>query len=202
MKTILRRTMLLLASLPLAGEALAHADGSLLHTHGLLDGVLHPATGWDHALVALVVGLLVAQRHTKAAQRNAKTWQLPSLFIGGMALAMLAGASLAFGGWVESGIVLSLLAVGLLLLAVPRDEGRAVTFATIGVVIFAGAAHGVVHGVEAGEQPAYLAGVLLGTAILHAAGIALGRMLVTQALLLRGIGFATLATGVGVLVTG
>lgn len=196
MKNFLHRSAVLVATALVSSQALAHGDGG--HSHLLADGFVHPVTGWDHALVALVVGLIAAQW-----QRNAgnHAWRLPALFIGGMAAGMAAGAALPFGGWVESGIVLSLLAAGLLLMAPLQRAGRALTLSAIAVVGFAGAAHGVVHGVEAGLQPLYLAGIVAGTVLLHGTGIALGRWLATRPQLLRGIGVATTVAGV-VLIAG
>lgn len=169
-----------------AGGALAHAGHG--ESHGLLAGIAHPATGWDHALIALVAGLA-------AAQWQARAWRLPVLFLGGMAAGIVAGLALPFGAWVEHGVVLSLLATGALLLAPLQQAARALT-ATAALVIGAcGAAHGVVHGVEAGFAPSYLGGVLLGTALLHASGIALGRAGWMSARMLQAVGAGTAAVG-------
>lgn len=196
MKNFLHRSAVLVATVLASSQALAHGDGG--HSHLLVDGFVHPVTGWDHALVALVVGLIAAQW-----QRNTgnHAWRLPALFIGGMAAGMAAGAMLPFGGQVESGIVLSLLAAGMLLMAPLQRAGRALTVSALAVAGFAGAAHGVVHGVEAGFQPLYLGGILAGSALLHGTGIALGRWLATRPQLLRGIGVATTLVGV-VLIAG
>lgn len=199
MNLFLKRSALLAAAALATGEVMAHTGGSVLHTHGFVDGALHPATGWDHALVALTVGLVAAQWRGDSAR---SAWRLPALFIGGMALGMGAGAVFSFGGWIESGILLSLLAVGLLLLAPLRTAGRMHTVAAVAVIGFAGAAHGLVHGVEAGMQSAYLGGVLAATVLLHGVGLALGRWLSMQPLLLRGVGVLTVAAGVGAIVAG
>lgn len=191
MKTFLQRTILFAVSALVAGQALAHAGPG--HAHTLADGFVHPVTGWDHALVALVVGLIAAQWREYA-------WRLPALFIGGMTLGATAGVILPVGSWIESGIVLSMLAAGLLLSLPRQAAGGVLTAMAVVVIGFAGAAHGVVHGAEAGAQPLYLGGILAGTLMLHGTGIALGRLLASRPLLLRGIGVATAAIGVGVLV--
>jgi urease accessory protein len=213
MKAGLKAVFALLA-LGAAGPAFAHLGGG--HAHSFLDGVLHPLTGWDHALVALVVGLIVGRgffARTLSAngdlgagglqqRANAGDLRLPLLFIGGMSLGMLAGASFAFGEWIEQGITLSLLAAGLLLL-LWRDAVTPVLAASaLAVLLFSGAAHGVVHAVEGGLVPGYLSGILAGTALLHTVGIALGRALGAQALLLRGAGALTAGAGLVVLVGG
>jgi len=203
MKANIKRALALVA-LATATPAVAHVGGT--HAHSFAGGVLHPVTGWDHALVALVLGLIVgrawfAQAAATAARAAAPVAgvRLAALFLGGMTLGMLAGASAAFAGGIEQGITLSLLAAGLLL-ALWRDAlTPALSRAAVCVLLFSGAAHGVVHAVEGGAAPAYLAGILAGTAMLHAAGMALGRLLGTQAALLRAAGALTAGAGVLVL---
>jgi urease accessory protein len=195
MKTALKSALLL--SPLLAGPAFAHVGSE--HAHSLLDGVLHPVLGWDHAVVALVAGVTVAQC------TPARRWRMPALFLGGMALAMMAGAALPFGHWVENGIALSLLAAGVLLACVRRGEGSGFAVSSLAVMAFAGAAHGVVHGVEsaAGSATAlYTGGILAGTALLHASGIALGVALAQRPSLSRSVGVMTAAVGAGVVLAG
>lgn len=195
---------LLLATVP----AMAHVGGE--HAHSFADGVLHPVTGWDHALVALVVGLIVgqvfaAQTRQASGTRLAGTpgavapvWRLPVLFLGGMTLGMTAGVLFAFGGWIEQGITLSLIAAGMLLMVARAVVTSGLAVTAVGVVIFSGAAHGVVHAVEGGFVPGYLVGILAGTALLHAAGIAMGRAFSESKLLLRAAGVLTAGAGMAV----
>lgn len=187
----LRSRLALLASgLLLAGQASAHAGAA--HLHSLGDGVLHPFTGWDHALAAVAVGLV-------AARWRALTWRVPSLFMGSMALGAIIGAVLLPAVGVEAGIAASLLAIGLLLLAPLRSRVSPLPGLALVVAAGAGLAHGLVHGAEAGMQPAYLAGVLAGTIVLHAAGITAGRSAWMSVPVLRLAGLVTAVAGAGII---
>jgi len=157
--------------------ALAHvgADGSA-HAHvGFADGLLHPLTGLDHLAAMLAVGVWSA---LTARQARDMAWA-PLAF----AAMLLAGALAGFAGLplpaVEPMIAASLLVLGLLLAARLHLPGPAAA-ALVGVfAVF----HGVAHGVElagATGGAAALAGMVLATALLHAAGLAVGWALRTR----------------------
>ena len=145
--------------------ALAHTG--LGTTHGVAAGFAHPLGGPDHALAMLAVGWLAARIGGRALVA------VPAAFLGAMALggaAALAGLTLPA---VEIGIGLSVVAFGALL-AWPRDLPTAAVTAVVGAfAIFHGHAHGTEMPADASGL-AYGAGFLLATALLHAAGIALG----------------------------
>ncbi len=137
--------------------------------HGLgsaYAGFMHPLTGWDHLLVMLAIGVWAAKLGGKAR------WQLPLTFVVVMAL----GAGLGFSGFVFSGletaIVASVMAMGLLLvinLPIPA-------ISRIGIVALFAVFHGMAHGIELHSQSGLgaLGGMLMATALLHGAGLLIG----------------------------
>jgi urease accessory protein len=137
---------------------------------GLAHGLAHPITGIDHALAMIAVGVLAAQLGGRAL------WLMPLSFVGVMAVAgalAMAGLQLPF---VEVGIALSILILGLAV-ASPR---RLPALAAAALVGFFGMIHGHVHGAEMPAAAAalpYAAGFLAATALLHAIGVSLGLLL-------------------------
>jgi urease accessory protein len=98
-------------------------------------------------------------------------WMLPAAFLGMMALGGLAGLS---GAALPSelGIALSVIALGILV-ALRIAPSALIAVALVGsFAVF----HGHAHGAEAAGASAYayVTGFLLGTALLHLVGIALG----------------------------
>jgi len=160
-----RRLALAIASCAVPVAAMAH-PGSLAdhvaHPHGFMDGFVHPFGGLDHLGAMLAVGLWSAGSLRRA-------WIAPAAFVA----CLLAGALATAGGTVVAGaepmIAVSLLVMGLLLAAraaLPAPAAAAI----VGAFAFF---HGASHGVELGAGPA-LAGMVVATGLLHAAGIALG----------------------------
>jgi urease accessory protein len=178
-----------LAALALgAGPALAHT-GLPGHEHGgLAAGLLHPAGGLDHLLAMIAVGLWSALAFRKPSHVTAA----PAAFV----LAMLSGAGLAFAGLdialVETGIALSVIALGLLIM------GRVELSLAAGSALVAlfGLFHGYVHGAEAsGSIAAYMAGFAFTTAVLHVAGIGLGQAIARLKLAAPALGAGLVAAG-------
>lgn len=160
-----RRIMLALAALiATTAPAFAHLDPQ---AHGsFMAGVSHPLFGLDHILVMVAVGLWAAQIGGKAL------WSVPAAFVATMAM----GFGLAVSGialpFVEPAILASVVALGLLVaMAVKLDMAVAAAI----VAVFA-LFHGHAHGGELGAAGAlsFGAGFVVATALLHAAGIALG----------------------------
>ena len=179
-----------------AGLACAHtgADGGAHHGSDLVRGLVHPFSGLDHLAAMLAVGAWSA-----LALRGAKVWAAPAAF----AAMLLAGAVLARAGLqvpaVEPMIAASLLALGLLLAA--RSQLPAPLAAAIagGFAFFHGAAHGS-ELAQAASPAAALAGMLVGTAGLHLAGIGIGRVLAGRsAWLSRAAGVLVAALGLAFL---
>jgi urease accessory protein len=128
-------------------------------------GFMHPLTGWDHLLVMLAVGIWASKLGEKAR------WQLPFTFLLIMVLGAVLGlAGITFTG-VETAIIASVMAMGLLLaINLPISASS-----RIGIVALFALFHGMAHGVELHSQQSYaaLAGMLIATAILHAIGLLL-----------------------------
>ena len=150
----------------------AHA-GANVHAHdgaaaAVLAGFLHPFAGADHLAAMLALGLWSALGARPA-------WLAPSAFAAALALgAALASAGVALPG-IEPMIAASLLVLGLLLAggaAVPALAGAALA------VVF-GLFHGAAHGLAfAGAGAAFaIAGMVLASALLQAAGSVLGKSL-------------------------
>jgi urease accessory protein len=181
-----KQTLALLALISLSGFAAAHtgSDGSAAHAHGFSSGLMHPFTGLDHLLAMLMVGVW----SSSSARR---LWIAPALF----ALMLLAGALFSASGLalpgVEPMIAGSLIVVGALLLSPRQLPLAAGALAMGGFALF----HGAAHGQELSGSAA-LAGMLLGTVILHAMGIALGLAL------RRGAHWLPRLAGAGVALTG
>jgi urease accessory protein len=180
-----RFSPLLLLGASLAASAHVGGDGS--GHHGFMAGFSHPFFGLDHLAAMLAVGVwsALAARHIGAALMPVVAFALTLL-----AGALLAQAGLPFPA-VEPMIAASLLVVGLLLTV--RARLSAPTAAAL-VAVFA-LFHGAAHGHEIAGTPA-LAGMVLGTALLHGAGLLLGRWLQHRHVLLaRAIGFIVAGFG-------
>ncbi|MCR5867019.1 HupE/UreJ family protein [Aquincola sp. J276] len=164
----------LAAAFPLIASAHGGSDGAA--HHGLLAGLLHPFTGLDHLLAMLAVGAWGATalpaadaQATSPGGRVAAAARLPLVF----AALLLAGALAAAAGLrlpaVEPVIAASLLVLGLLVALRSPLPAAAASALVGGFALF----HGAAHGTELGGAAA-LAGMVMATALLHAAGLALG----------------------------
>ena len=165
------RKILLLAFLSVAGStAIAHPGD---HAGGLAHGFAHPFLGLDHLLAMMIVGLWAV----RGAQR---IWLLPALFVTFMAIgAALGPLPLPL---VEPMILLSIAVFALaavLARRLPLWLGSAVVG---GFALF----HGHAHFTEMPDTSAaaFLAGMLLATALLHLAGVGIalaGRLIPRRA---------------------
>ena len=149
-----------------AGPALAHTGVG--HASGFIAGLSHPIGGLDHTLAMLAVGIWSALANKSEPGR---IWIAPVVFV----VAMLLGAAAGYLGvglpMVETGIALSVLMLGLMIVV------RLELPLALGVLVIALFAvnHGHAHGAEAaGNIVAYMAGFALATGALHIAGIGLG----------------------------
>jgi urease accessory protein len=147
-------------------SATAHAHVIPGDVHGFSSGFGHPLHGWDHLLAMVAVGLWAAQLGGRAR------WQVPASFVGVMAI----GAAVAMAGihapFVEQGIVLSVMVLGLLIALAARTP----VAASMAIVALFALFHGHSHGTEMPVNAvgfAYGAGFALATALLHACGIGL-----------------------------
>jgi urease accessory protein len=157
---------------------------------GFVTGFLHPILGWDHVAAMVAVGLWGAFLGAPAI------WVLPVAF----PLVMAVGGALALAGVpfpaVELGIAVSALVIGLMVALAQKPP---LWIAGVIVAFFA-LFHGHAHGAEmpAAAQPAaYAVGFVLGTGLLHLAGIGLGLAVGSQAgrIAVRGVGGLIAAAG-------
>jgi len=161
------RALVILAALVTSAGAQAH-DGHAFNS--FFDGFAHPWSGFDHVLAMLAVGLWAMQMRRKAAR-----WALPLGFAGSVvlfALAAYAGVLPAVidAPLMESGIILSLMVLGVLLVLRLRPP----PLAAFGVVALMGAFHGHAHGVSMfaiSGTWVYAAGFVLATLLLHGLGL-------------------------------
>jgi urease accessory protein len=155
-----------LASIALfADEALAHTGAGPVA--GLTAGLSHPIGGLDHVLAMVAAGILAAQLGGRAI------WLVPAAFVAMMAAGGLLGVAGVAVPFIEQGIAGSVVILGFVIAL-----GRRLPLATAvalagGLAIFHGHAHGTEMPADAAGF-AYGAGFVLATALLHAAGMALG----------------------------
>lgn len=180
----------------LAAPAYAHTG---LHTGFSFEvGFLHPLAGLDHLLAMFAVGLLAVQIGGRAL------WLVPGAFVAMMIAGALVGLSGADLSGVETGILLSVIAIAL---PVALTFGMPAPLAMAYVGFFA-LFHGFAHGAELpvdGEAAPYIAGFALATGLIHAAGVGLGlafgQMSASRgAMALRMAGGLVILAGLGVAV--
>ncbi len=133
---------------------------------GFVQGFVHPVTGLDHVLAMVAVGLFAAQLGGRAL------WAVPLSFVSVMAV----GGGLGMAGiavpFVEVGIAVSVIVLGL---AVALQWKAPVAAATSLVGLFA-VFHGYAHGAEMPVDASgleYGLGFVMATMILHMLGIGL-----------------------------
>ncbi|OGS80830.1 MAG: urease accessory protein [Gallionellales bacterium GWA2_55_18] len=157
--------LFVVAGLLLPSFAYAHVGAG--EASGFMHGLAHPIGGLDHICAMLAVGLWATQMGGRSL------WAVPLTFVGVMALGGALGTPGIGLPFVEQGIVLSVLLLGVLIAASVRlplwlSSGMVGTFALW---------HGYAHGAEMPELASgigYTLGFMLATALLHAAGIAFG----------------------------
>lgn len=180
------RSALFLTAALLPGLAWAHAEAG--GHYSLFSGLSHPFLGGDHLLAMLMVGLWAAQ------QQGWRRALPPVVFVGFMAVgSLLAYAGLALPA-TESGIALSVLALGLFAAFAVRLPAIVALAVIAAFAVF----HGHAHGVELplADSWAYLPGYLAATALLHGIGYAFAsRVVDSRGPIARSAGGATAVTG-------
>jgi urease accessory protein len=181
---------IVLAALALLVASAAHAHTVAGAGGGFASGFTHPLFGFDHVVAMVAVGLWGAVLGAPAI------WLLPVVF----PLVMALGGALGVAGVplpaVETGIALSGVVLGLLVaLAVKAPLWVAAVIVGVFAVF-----HGHAHGTElpgAANPYAYAAGFVVGTGLLHLAGIAIGGLTQTRngALAVRAAGLVIAAIG-------
>lgn len=179
-------SLIALSILPAAAYAHPGHSGS-----SLLSGLAHPVGGLDHILAMLAVGLWAAAFHGKAR------WIVPASFIAMMVIGFAFGSNGGEIPFTEQGIAASVLVIGLAAAWARRIPSSAAAVLAGLFALFHGAAHGAeMHGASV---PAYAAGFLLSTAVLHAAGYFAGTALSRSIWLNRALGTLIGAAGLGLL---
>jgi urease accessory protein len=164
-KTAFKTGVAALAAALLPTAALAHTGVG--DTGGFAHGFWHPVGGLDHVLAMVAVGAFAACLGGRAL------WIVPAAFVAMMAVGGFIGMEGIQLPFVETGIALSVVVLGL---AVALRWKLPVAAASALVGLFA-VFHGHAHG---GEMPVdasgltYATGFMLATALLHVAGIGLG----------------------------
>lgn len=167
MKTIRYQTAFLLLALALLGAAPAFAHTGEGLVGGFMSGFLHPVLGWDHVVAMVAVGLWGAFLRAPAI------YILPIVFPVIMAFGGAAGVVGAPLPFVEAGIALSSIVLGLLI----AFAVRAPLWLAAIIVGFFAVFHGHAHGTElpqASNAMSFAIGFVLATGLLHLLGIALG----------------------------
>jgi len=148
-----------------ANIGLAHS-GEGIDT-GFESGFWHPILGWDHVVAMIAVGLWGAFLGPPAI------FVLPIVF----PLVMALGGALGVVGipipFIETGIALSGIVLGLLILFAVKAPNQLAALIVGAFAIF----HGHAHGGELPEQFSaygYSIGFVIGTGLLHAVGIGFG----------------------------
>ena len=169
----------------LASSASAHSAGQL---SGFGAGFRHPLSGPDHLLAMVAVGVL-------AAPLGRRGLWIPAAFMSAMLVGGLSGIAGLHLPFVEQGIALSVLLLGLLL----AFSHKLPLGALAGLAGLMGVLHGHAHGAELPENVgalAFFAGFTLATALLHAAGFGLGFLSAGAGVWLRrGVGAGVTAAG-------
>ena len=183
MKSALKKAGAVACLAMAATPALAHTGGEVSGFHS---GFFHPIFGLDHLMAMVAVGLW------SAAQPDRTAWRGPALFVSLLAVGALLGVNGVKLPLVEPGILASVVVLGLMIV-LARALPAAVGLAAIGGFALL---HGHAHGTEAaGTLTGYMAGFMLASAALHAAGFGAGRALATSRFGLTASGLAIAAGG-------
>ena len=155
MKSFMRICTILFLSYP--AITLAHTG---LGEHHFADGLTHPFLGVDHLIAMAIVGIWgVLNGH--------RVWLMPACFITFLGLGAVAGQSGYAAPGLETIVAASVVVFGAMLALRPK-LGALTTMTIIGV---SGYFHGLAHGAELATGLNVLAGIILGSALLHALGI-------------------------------
>jgi urease accessory protein len=184
MRTMAKRTGLVVMTAAFAGPALAHTGVGAVH--GFEAGLLHPLFGLDHVLAMVAVGLWAGLTGGRAR------YAYPLAFVAMMILAGLWGMSGAQLPGVEIGIAVSVIVLGLAIAVKATPPLAAGAAACAIFAIFHGHAHGAELPDGAGGL-SYAIGFVLATAALHGAGLGLAGLLAARAPLLARVAGGGLA---------
>lgn len=160
--------------------AMAHSSSDSL---GAMSGFYHPFQGLDHLLAMLSVGIVSAQIGGRSI------WTIPALFVTSMVIGGIIGLNHPDVPYVEMGVSLSVVALGLAIVFV---EGRRNLMLVMCFVAFFGALHGHAHGVEAPKAASpfyYSFGFVVSTSVIHLIGVFVGWCITEQQRLKKASAF-------------
>jgi len=143
----------------------------------LLNGILHPLTGWDHMLALLAIGW-VALQHSNT--RNA--FIIPSTFVTGLLLGALIGMLGFAPSFMDSGIASSLVLLGFLVAY--SASGKTVWPFALITGVFHGFAHGTETSVTTDAIP-YFVGFLSCSIVFMLLGMKVHKRLMSSSALRR-----------------
>ncbi|MBI5392503.1 HupE/UreJ family protein [Candidatus Woesearchaeota archaeon] len=177
------------------------ANAHLIGGNGLSSGVTHPLLGFDHLLAMIAVGIIVVQIGLK------KAWVIPTAFVSSMIIGgiiAISGIKLPFvqSGFIEYGIALSVIILGLAIYASIKLSPSLAIFCISLFGIF----HGHAHGTELptiASPILYIAGFITSTILLHLLGIGIGFLARRTAIttnILKYAGLAMSLVGIAFLV--
>ncbi|NJK34498.1 MAG: HupE/UreJ family protein [Oscillatoriales cyanobacterium SM2_2_1] len=180
------------ALLPTIAQAHPEEDG----VANLASGFFHTLGGLDHILAMVAIGIWAAQMGGKGR------WLVPTAFVVLMVVGGVLGIVVPGVPLIEQGIMASIFVLGALIAGARPLPFRAGALIAGGLALF----HGYAHGVEmpaVGSAWEYGFGFLLGTMVLHTAGLggtlALQKMI--QPTIARVLGVGVLLGGVYVVIT-
>jgi urease accessory protein len=161
------RLSLLIALVAALSPGSAWAHVGVASASGFSHGLLHPIGGLDHVLAMVAVGMFAANLGGRAL------WAVPATFVTIMAFGGFLGIQHVGLPYAEIGIALSVVILGLVVTTqVHWPIAAAMALAGVFAVF-----HGHAHGAEmplGASGASYAAGFIIATALLHAAGIAIG----------------------------
>lgn len=169
-----------------SNPALAHGGSDVV---GAWSGFIHPFTGLDHLLMMLAVGFIASgmgKNHSRA---------LSSVFLAGL----LSGVGLGIAGmafsFVEQGILLSVVVLGLMLAAAFRFDLKITAVLVGGFALFHGAAMG---GESGGAIMGSLLGMVVASLLIQQIGKVLGSVLLASgnSVAMKAVGGVFAALGV------
>ncbi|WP_353646088.1 HupE/UreJ family protein [Mesorhizobium sp. WSM2239] len=163
--TIACTTVVFLLLPALGTPAFAHDASGV--AGGFASGFLHPILGWDHVAAMVAVGLWGAFLGAPAI------WLLPIIFPLVMAFGGTLGIAAVPLPAVETGIAASAVVLGVMVALGARPPLWVAAIIVGAFAIF----HGHAHGTElpaAADAVAYAVGFVIGTGLLHLAGITFG----------------------------
>jgi hydrogenase/urease accessory protein HupE len=160
----------IILGLLLVFPTLTHAHSAGGAVNGWHDGFNHPLHGWDHLAVMIGVGWWAAQ------QRGRAVWLIPLTFVAVMTFGGLVGAS----GLALPGVELAILLSVAVFTALVVKKSQLTLSASVPLVGFFAFFHGFAHGAEMPASASiamFGTGFVLATLLLHALGLATGRLI-------------------------